>query len=101
METAHKGQLVLYVAYALIGFGTYLIARVFMAEEDSRVAQENLAESRDRKASNFLIKITRPFFSQYVVPKVRSRAFFDDKRRHYRRKITAAGLKEEITPDEF
>jgi tight adherence protein C len=96
-----KGQLVLYAAYGLIGLGVFVVSRMLLQEQESRLAQENLADLRTRKASSALVRITRPFFTQYVVPMLRGKAFWDNYRIKYRRKIIAAGLKDELTPDEF
>jgi tight adherence protein C len=96
-----NAQLVLYAAYALIGLGVFVVAKMLLQEEESRAAQENLAELRQRQASNGLVKITRPFFTQYVVPMVRGKPFWDEMRKTYRRKLIASGLKSELTPDEF
>ena len=96
-----NGQIVIYAAYGLIGLGTFIVARMLMQEQETRAAQENLADLRDRKASNFLVKITRPFFTQYVVPMIRGKPFWDSRRKKYKRKIIAAGLKDELTADEF
>jgi tight adherence protein C len=101
LQSIAKGEFVMYAAYGLIGMGTFVVARMLLAEQESRAAQENLAELRDRKASNLLVKITRPFFTQYIVPMIRGKPYWDDKRKEYRRKIIAGGLKEELTPDEF
>lgn len=96
-----KGQFVLYTAYALIGLGTFIVARMLMQEQESRAAQENLADNRNRKVSNFLVKLTRPLFTQYIVPTVRGKKFWDNYRKIYKRKIVAAGVQDEINPDEF
>ncbi|MBC7691376.1 MAG: type II secretion system F family protein [Methylotenera sp.] len=88
-------------AYALVGLGAFILARMLLQEQESRAAQDNLAELRDRKASNGLVKLTRPFFTQYVVPLIRGKPFWDNQRLNYRRKIITAGLKEELTSDEF
>jgi tight adherence protein C len=94
------GQFVLWVAYGLIGLGTFLVVRMLLQEQETRAAQENLND-RDRKASNKLVQFTRPFFSQYIVPTLRGKKFWDDYRKTYRRKLIAAGLRDELTPDEF
>ena len=99
--SSDRGQIVLYVAYALIGWGTFIIARMMLQEQELRDAAENLADLKDRRASNPLVKITRPFFTQYVVPILRGKKFWDSRRIYYKRKIVAAGLKDELTPDEF
>jgi tight adherence protein C len=96
-----QGQIVIYAAYALIGVAVFLLARMLFQEEESRAAAENLSDLKDRKASNALVKMTRPFFSQYVAPMVRGKPYWDDARKNYRRKIISAGLKDELTPDEF
>jgi tight adherence protein C len=96
-----RGQIVLYVAYGLIGWGAFLVARMLMQEQELRDASENLNDLKNRSASNALVKLTRPFFTQYVVPTLRGKKFWDNKRLHYKRKLVAAGLREELTPDEF
>lgn len=101
MDAIEKGQFVLNAGYVMVFLAAFIVARMIMAEQESRAAQENLAELRDRKASNPLVKFTRPFFTQYVVPMIRGKAFWDKRRKYYKRKVIAAGLKDELTPDEF
>lgn len=101
LQSIENGQMVINAAYVLIGLGAFILGRMVMAEQESRAAQENLADQRDRKASSTLVKIVRPFFSQYVVPMIRGKPFWDKYRKKYKRKIIAAGLREEFTPDEF
>lgn len=97
-----RGELVLYTGYALIAATAYLIARLVVREEDLRAAQENLEDKDRKKASDPLVRITRPFFSQYVVPTlVRGKKIWDSSRQTYRRKLISGGLKTEFTPDEF
>jgi tight adherence protein C len=92
---------VLTFAYGLIGLGVFVVARMLLQEQENRAAQDNLAIGGERKASNGLVKITRPFFTQYVVPMIRGKTYWDNKRRHYKRRLIAGGLKEELTEDEF
>lgn len=94
-------EIVLNAAYFLIGLGTFLVARMLLQEQESRAAQDNLADRTGRKDTNPLVKITRPFFQGYIVPVVRGRPYWEEKRRIYRRKLIAAGLKDEMTADEF
>jgi tight adherence protein C len=101
MDAIEKGQFIINVAYGLIGLAAYILARMLVQEQESRAAQENLADQRDRKSSNTLVKVLRPFFTQYVVPMIRGKPFWDNKRKVFKRKIIAGGLKEELTPDEF
>jgi tight adherence protein C len=101
MSLIDKGPLVLYTAYALIGLGAFVISRMLLQEQESRLAQENLQDLRNRKATSSLVRITRPFFTQYVVPMLRGKKFWDDRRIKYRRKLIAAGLRDELTPDEL
>lgn len=96
-----KAQLVLYFGYLLAGLSVFVVSRALMHEEESRLAQDNLEEGGSRKASNPLVKFTRPLFTQYLVPAVRGKPFWDEMRRTYRRKLIAAGLKGELSPDEF
>ncbi len=101
IEAIEKGQFVIYFSYVLIGLGTFLLVRMLMEEEESRAVQENLADLRNRKATNALVRITRPFFTQYFVPLVRGKPFWEDKRKIFKRKLISAALREELTPDEF
>lgn len=96
-----KGQLVINAAYALVFVGTAVIAHALLQEEESRAAEENLGDLRSRKASDPLVKITRPFFTQYVVPMLRGKKTWDNMRKVAKRKLISAGLQEELTPDEF
>jgi tight adherence protein C len=101
MNAVEKGQFVINAAYVLVGLAAFILARMIFEEQESRAAQENLADLKDRSASNPLVKLLRPFFTQYVVPMVRGKPFWDERRKGYKRKIIAAGLKDELTPDEF
>jgi tight adherence protein C len=96
-----RGQFVMNSAYVLVGLAVFIFARMLLEEQESRAAQENLADLRDRQSSNGLLKLLRPFFSQYIVPMIRGKPFWDEKRKIFRRQIIAGGLKEELTPDEF
>ena len=101
MLDSQSSQLVLYAGLAAVGISTFLIARLILSEEERSAAQENLADNRNRNSSSKLVQYTRPFFSQYVVPMVRSKPFWDGSRLNYKRKLISAGLKDELTPDEF
>ena len=94
-------DIVLNAGYALIFLAVFLLARVLLTEQENMSAQENLRELDGKKTSNGLVRFTRPFFSQYIVPAIRGRARFNETRVKYRRKIISAGLKEELTADEF
>jgi tight adherence protein C len=94
-------QLVLYAGYALIAGAVFLFTRMLMSEQENMSAQENLRELDGKKTSNALVRLTRPFFSQYIVPSVRGKAKLEKKRVDYRRKLISAGLKNELTADEF
>lgn len=94
-------ELVKYAAYLAVGASAFIISRLLLSEEERSAASENLADLRNRKASSPLVKTTRPFFTQYVVPIIRGKKFWDNRRIIYRRKLISAGLREELTPDEF
>lgn len=94
-------ELVKYAAYLAVGASAFIISRILLSEEERSAASENLADLRNRKASSQLVKTTRPFFTQYVVPIVRGKKFWDNRRIIYRRKLISAGLRDELTPDEF
>ena len=94
-------NIVLYAGYTLIFLATFIVASMLLSEQENMSAQENLRELDGKKTSNALVRFTRPFFSQYIVPSIRGRARFNEARVNYRRKIISAGLKNEITADEF
>ncbi|MEN9723808.1 MAG: hypothetical protein RJB38_1794 [Pseudomonadota bacterium] len=91
----------MYVAYALIFISTFLVMRFLVQEQESRLAEANLGDSKNKKSSNGLVKATRPIFTQYFVPMVRGKTQWDLRRKHYERRIIAAGIRDEFTPDEF
>lgn len=94
-------SLTLLVALGFVFTGVYLMARTFFHQEEARSAKQLLGEEeKDRKASNSVIKWSRPFFSRYVVPTV-SGLKIDDYRRVLKRKLIAAGMQDEFTPDEL
>lgn len=101
MNLGTEGSIVIYFAYFLVGLSVFWVARALLKEEESRNAQEGLEDSRNRKSTNRLVQTLRPLLSQYIVPAVRSKSFWDERRKEYRRKIISAGLKDEITADEF
>ncbi len=100
LESIVRGEFVINAAYGILGLAVFIVARMILQEQETRAAQDNM-DDRDRKPSSGLVGLTRPFFTQYIVPMVRGKAFWDNKRRDFRRLIISAGLKEELTPDEF
>jgi len=100
-DVTNDFSLVLGAGYLAAFLATYLIARMLLSEEEKAAAQENLADLRNRKSSSKLVQITRPFFTQYVVPMVRGKKSWDSRRVEYRRRLITGGLREELTPDEF
>ncbi len=94
-------NVVLNVGYALIFLATFLLVSMLSAEQENMNAQENLRDLDGKKTSNPLVRLTRPFFSQYLVPAIRGKERFDKARVKYRRKIISAGVKDEINADEF
>ncbi len=99
LTTEHS--LVLYAGYLAAGLAAFLVSRMLLSEEEKNAAQENLADLRSRNSSSKLVHITRPFFTQYVVPMVRGKKYWDSRRIEYRRRLITAGLRDELTPDEF
>ncbi len=94
-------QLVLYAGYALIFLATFIVVSMLQSEQENLTTQENLRELDGKKTSNPLVRATRPFFTQYILPSIRGRASLNETRTKYRRKIISAGLKDELTADEF
>lgn len=98
---AELGQLVVTASYVLIFAATALVSHMLFKQEETRAAQENLEDLQDRQAPNALVKWLRPFFTQYIVPMVRGKKTWEPRRVRYRRRLISAGLKNELTPDEF
>lgn len=94
-------DIVLNAGYVLIFLAVFFFSRMLLTEQENMSAQENMRELDGKKTSNPLVRFTRPFFSQYIVPAIRGRERFDKTRINYRRKIISAGLKDELTADEF
>jgi len=94
-------EFLLYAGYALLFISVAMFSYMLVSEQENLTAAENLRELEGKKTTNGLVKITRPFFSQYIVPVVRSKRFFDESRVKYRRKIISGGLKDQLNADEF
>jgi tight adherence protein C len=103
MELLSEGNrtFVLGAGYLAVFISTYLVSRMLLSEEARSAASENIGDLRNRKSSSKLVKFTRPFFTQYVVPMVRGKKFWDNRRLDYKRRLITAGLREELTPDEL
>lgn len=101
VDFVNSKDFVLNFAYGLIGLGVFVVVRMLVQEQESRAAQDNLGETWDRSAKNGLVRITRPFFTQYVVPMIRGKPYWDPRRKIFKRKLITAGLKDELTEDEF
>ncbi len=94
-------SLTLLVAYGFVFAGVYIMARMVFHQEESRSAGQLLGDDgKERKASNVIIKYSRPFFSRYVVPIVAGLKI-DTYRKTLKRKLIAAGMSDEFTPDEL
>lgn len=100
-QLADYREFILYAGYALVGVAAFLFTHMLLSEQENMSAQENMREIDGKKASNQLIRLTRPFFSNYILPSVRGRPALEKWRTDYRRKIISAGIKDEITADEF
>jgi tight adherence protein C len=100
LSAVQKGQLVIIAGYAFIFLATFIVFQFLSQEQEAQAAEENLGAAKDRKASNGLVKISR-FFNRYFLSWVRGKAYWDGYRASYRRKLIAAGLREEFNPDEF
>jgi len=100
LEAAERGQTLMLAGYVLMGAAVFLIVRMLVQEQESRAAQENI-DRRDRKSAAGLLGFLRMLASQYIVPFVRGRPFWDKQRTEWRRRLISAGLREEFTPDEF
>jgi tight adherence protein C len=100
LYSIEQGQWVILVGYALICLGLFLVFSMLDRERQAIAAQENINE-KSRTNDNFIVKIARPIFSNYVVALIKGRPTFDQQRQKYRRKLVTAGLKDDFTADEF
>ena len=94
-------DLVLYAGYTLAFLATFLFMRMLLTEQENMSTQENLRDLEGKKTSNSLVRLTRPFFSQYIMPSIRGKQRFEKMRLKYRRKLISGGLKDQLTADEF
>ena len=94
-------EFVLYAGYALIFAATFLLVHMLLSEQESMSTDENLRTLEGKKTSNPLVRLTRPFFANYIVPAVRGKPSLEKHRVKYRRMLISAGLKEELTADEM
>lgn len=94
-------DLVLYAGYALAFLSIFLFMRMLLTEQENMSTQENMRDIDGKKTANSLVRLTRPFFSQYIMPAIRGKQRFENMRIKYRRKLISGGLKEQLTADEF
>jgi len=94
-------EYILYAGYFLLFLGTFVFMRMLMNEQENMSTQENMRDLDGKKTQNGLVRMTRPFFSQYIVPSIKGKARFEKMRTNYRRKLISAGLKDQLTADEF
>jgi tight adherence protein C len=94
-------DIVKYAGYVLIFLSTFFFVRTLLTEQENMSAQENLHNLDGKKTSNPLVRYTRPFFTQYIVPAIRGKKRFEKMRTKYRRMLISAGLKDELNADEF
>ena len=94
-------SLTLMVAYGMVFAGVFIFMRTLFHQEDARSAKELLGETeKNRKSSNAIVKYARPISSRYVVPIVATLKI-DNQRLNIKRKLIAAGMADEFTPDEL
>ncbi len=101
LELLANSTWVSWVGVALIGGALFLLGRVLQSEEDSRAAAEALSDSSQRTSTHAFIRKVRPLLNQYFVPIVRGKGTWENTRRKAKRDLISAGLRDELTPDEF
>ena len=90
-------DLVLNAGYALAFLSIFIFMRMLLSEQDNMSTQENMRDIDGKKTANSLVRLTRPFFSQYIMPSIRGKARFEKMRVKYRRKLISGGLKDQLT----
>lgn len=101
LVTEANRDLVLGAGYLAVFAAVYLVSRMLLSEGEERHWGKSCRRSESEIFLRNLSSLTRPFFTQYVVPMVRGKKMWDSHRIAYRRRLISAGLKDELTPDEF
>lgn len=95
-------QFVLMAGLALGGLAVMLFVYMLLSEQESLSTQDSLEELDGKRGNaNPLFRVLKPFIRNYLVTAVKSKPKLEKYRVSYRRKIITAGLKNEITADEF
>lgn len=103
-KVKEENNLLLYAPMVLIFIAIFIIARVFMEDQDKYKTQEALEEAENNNKNKnqiFLLKITKPFYKRYFLPMVQGFKNKQALRNKYRQKLANAGLSKEMTPEEF
>jgi tight adherence protein C len=90
------------IAYIALGLAVYFLVRTVFSDEEKRSAGKALGAYRSDApdAGNVILRMSRPFFSRYLVPIVEDLKI-EDARKLLKRKLASAGLTEALTPNEL
>lgn len=88
------------IAILLIFLAVFIIIRNIYSNVEKKKAEEQLSLEAERPAASMILKYARKGFKGIILDVVRN-LDIEEKRRQTNLKILRAGLKEEITPDEF
>ena len=94
-------DVVLWAGFILLALAVFIFSKMIFTEQENMSTQESLKDIDRKKTENGLVQMTRPFFTAYIVPAIRGREGLAENRVKYRRKLISAGLKEQLTADEF
>lgn len=95
-----SSEFILLGGYGLAALSAYLLVKTLVQEEAQRSAEDNLGEGGSSSKSGALRSV-RPFLRQYLVPMIQGKEGWEKKRTNYRRKLISAGLKNDLTADEY
>ncbi|HLB59053.1 MAG TPA: type II secretion system F family protein [Bdellovibrionota bacterium] len=88
-------------AFAFLFIATVIILAQFLGNRYSQEAQERL-EGKEKKRSRFVLyRLFRPIIEKFFVPSVAGNPRLDEYRRTRGRMLVAAGIENEMSPDEF
>src|SRR3989338_6918636 len=87
----------IWLAYALLGGSIFVLSFQFF-KFGARTKEEGLVKTTTSKS--LILKLSLPIIRAYLLPSVKNLKI-DNFRKSMKRQISAAGLQEEITPDEL
>lgn len=93
-----------YSGIILIGIAVFILANQLFTGESEFKVQEKLddaGQATEKKKHGIVLEYSRPFFKRYVSPIISNMKNKKKIREQYKRKLSSAGLGQELTPEDF